>query len=105
MAIAFLSISVSVQEVIFWEFEDDGEEDEEFRDDGVVDEFPEFLDLWPVLEDEIWVGSTVGRDKFGDVVDFCVVEVARDDLTDASRFVAIVAAVLEVGSILQLLLC
>lgn len=40
---------MALEEIVFGEFEDDGEEDEELGDDGVVDVFSEGGDCVPVL--------------------------------------------------------
>jgi hypothetical protein len=52
----------------------------------------ELFDLLPVLFDKSWMRSLELRNEFGDVVNFCVVEVAGDDFSDPERFVAVVSA-------------
>ena len=59
-----------------------------------MDEFSEFLDLRPVLEDEIGVRTRVGWGKFWDVVDFYVVEMPGCYLAETAWCVAVVTAVL-----------
>lgn len=66
--------------MIFWEFENDGEEDEKLLDDIVVDVAGEVFDLRAVVVDNIWMGAIECRDEFGDVVDLSVIEDARLDL-------------------------
>jgi hypothetical protein len=54
--------------------------------------------------DDFWVRSFECWDELWNVVDLSVVLHARSDFSKAERFIAIVATVLKVGSILQLLL-
>lgn len=100
MAITLLPIAMPVQEIIFWQLQDDSKQNKEFGYDFMVDMASEFLDLGIMGEYEIGVGTRVGGDEFGNVVDFCVVEMTRDDLANSKWFVAVVAPVFEVGTVL-----
>jgi hypothetical protein len=100
MTITLLPIPMSVQEIILWQLQDDSKQNKELGYDFMVDMASEFLDLGIMGKYEIGVGSRVGGDEFGNVVDFCVVEMARDDLANTQRLVAVVAAVFKVGTVL-----
>ena len=63
----------------------------------------EDFDLVPVLPDHFWLRSLVSRDEFRDIENFSVVEDSRTDFSETQGFVAVVAAVLEVGAVLQFL--
>lgn len=103
MAITLLIVSMTSQEIIFGEFQDDSEEHEQFGYDLVVDELPEFFDLRPIIFDKFRVRTLILWDEFGDVVNLSVVEVAWRDLTDTAGFVAVISSVFEVGAVLQFL--
>lgn len=67
----------------------------------MVDESTELLDLGQVVLDENRMRPLVLSDEFRDVVDLSVVEVAWNNLADTSGFVAIVASILQIRSVLQ----
>lgn len=69
----------------------------------MVDVLCERLDFVPVLRDDGRVVAFIGRDEFGDVVDFGVVADAGLDLARCEGLVAIVPAVLEVGAVFDFL--
>jgi hypothetical protein len=79
MAVAGFGVPVDMQEVVFGELEDYGDEDEEFAHDRVVDVSGEGLDDAAIGCYNLWVRPFVCGDEFGDVVDFCVVEDAGGD--------------------------
>ena len=64
--------------------------------------FREDFDLVPVLPDDFGLRPLVGRGEFRDIEDFGVVEDAWADFAQAERFVAVVAAVLELSAVFQL---
>ena len=67
-----------------------------------MDVLGEVLDLVPVLLDHFWVLAFVLGGEFGDVVDLGVVQDARLDLAGCKGLVAVVPALLEVGTVFEL---
>lgn len=104
MAITLFRITMVLQEVIFRQLKHDGEKHEQFPHDLIVDVLGEILDLIPMLPDQLGMAPFTLGDEFGDVVDLRVVFDAVLDLPETERFVAVVAAILEVGTVLELLL-
>lgn len=55
--------------------------------------------------DDLWVWSFECWDELWNVVDLSVVLHTWSDFSKTERFIAIIATILKIGSILQLLLC
>jgi hypothetical protein len=51
MAVALLIVTMDVGKVIFWEFENNGKENQKFRNDLIIDVSTKFFNLLPVLFD------------------------------------------------------
>jgi hypothetical protein len=74
MAVALLTVPVSLEEVVFRKLQDDGEQHEQLRYDVVVDVPGELLDFRSVLVDDIWVGPLESWDELGNIVDLGIVK-------------------------------
>lgn len=105
VAVAVLVIPVNLEEVVFWQLEDDCYQYQKFADHFMVDMFAELIDGRPYVLDYLRMWSIVLRDGFGNVIDFSVVEDAGCQLADSFGFIAVIATVFEVGTVFQLFLC
>jgi hypothetical protein len=101
MAVGFLLIAVMLQEVIFRQLEHDSEQRQQFSYNLIVDMLREDFDLVPVLPNHFRLRPLVCRDKFRDIKDFSIVEDSWPNFSESERFVAVVAAVLEVGAVFE----
>lgn len=104
MTITLLRVTMVLQEEILGQLKHDGKKHEQFPHDLIVDVLGEILDLIPMLPDQLGMAPFTLGDEFGDVVDLRVVFDAVLDLSETERFVAVVATMLEVGTVLELLL-
>jgi hypothetical protein len=117
-----LLVPVTDGKIILGKLEDDGKQSQKLLNHIVVDVAGEVLDLRLIVLDDAWMGPLQCRDEFGNVVDLRIVENAIGNFlfcqlmwprqqgeeltyTEAKWLVPIVAAVLQVGSILEFLLC
>lgn len=89
-AVAFCLIAMSVHKLVFWEFQDDCKQPEEFISNMLVAVAVELLDFFPVASHYVWMGPIVLGEEFHDIVKFDIVAKSGQDLNRTQRSVAIV---------------
>lgn len=96
-----LLVAVPLYEIFFvFKFKRNGEDDQQFLHDLVVNAFREVADVVPVLPYNVWMRSIlVLWDEFGDVVDLEVVLDSGDQVSNAGRLPAVVVSLLERGTV------
>ena len=105
MAVTLLFIPVDIQKIVLRQLQHQRKEHKQFPHNFKMDVLGEILDLLPMFLHHIGMLTPVSLDKLRRVVNLRVVLDAIPDLADAARLVAVVAAVLEVGSVFDLLVC
>lgn len=81
------------------EFQEDGEEFEEFGYDKIMALSAEGFDFFDVVLEDGWLSTVMEAVEFGNVVDFDIVADCLGELTEASRTVAVVFAAFEIFEI------
>ena len=100
MAIALFRIPMTFEEICLGQLEYNCEEYQELRHDIFPDMSSEPFNLGPMLFYECRVRSFIFWYELWYIIDFGIVELARSNLPQSERLVAVVSSMLEVSSIL-----
>lgn len=73
MTVAFLAVSMALEEVVVGHLKNDGKQHEQFTYHIFVDVSCETLNFGPVLVDDVRMRSLQLRDELGDIVDLRIV--------------------------------
>lgn len=96
MTITDILVAVPVRQIVFWKFENDRNQRQQFLHNVFRNHALELLDCGTVLVDDIWMAPLQLWQVFEDVVHFDVITQAGEEFDSALGSVAGVVALFEV---------